>query len=102
MIAAAQAVRTGAIVSWEALKCRLNLPILRRVGAKFQMRQTQMALLNSAVSSRVQVLHLSDSIRSAEEFVHLDDGLLRTIESYDRFYRLASAALGLSTGSEQR
>ncbi len=43
--------------------------------------------MTSAGSWLLQVLHLSDSIRSAEEFVHLDDGLLRTIESYDRFCR---------------
>ena len=37
----------------------------------------------------MQVLHLVDSIHSAEDFVQLDDGLLRTIESYDRFFRCA-------------
>jgi len=35
----------------------------------------------------MQVLRLVDSIHRAEDFVQLDDGLLRTIESYDRFHR---------------
>ncbi len=40
-----------------------------------------------AFADHVQVLRLVDSIHSAEDFVQLDDGLLRTIESYDRFHR---------------
>lgn len=34
-----------------------------------------------------KVMGFSAAIRSAEEFVHLDDTLLRTIEDYDRLSR---------------
>ena len=44
-------------------------------------------MIVDALLAADEALRFSDAIWRAADFVHLDDGLLRTIESYSRFHR---------------
>ena len=57
------------------------------MSAAHSLSRSQMSTCAEHSVTVMQVLRLVDSIHSAEDFVQLDDGLLRTIESYDRFHR---------------